>query len=317
MTPFTRPQLAMLVDDVPEGAAWLHELKYDGYRLQALIEGGRSRLLTRNGLDWTIRFPRIAAACAALPRNRLVLDGELVALDARPGGGFQRLQQSLDAGDDRDLVFFAFDLLREDDDATARRPLAERRERLAALLRRRRGAVRLGETLPGTGATLLAAACRIGLEGVISKRLDLPYRSGRSPAWVKVKCGLRQEFVVAGWTPPSGSREGLGALLLAVRDGDDWRYAGRVGSGFSTPMLRGLRQRLAAIERARPPFATPPADLPKEVHWVAPTLVVEVAFSAWTADGRLRHPVFVGERRDKAPQAVRRERAALRPRAAG
>lgn len=311
MPEFVAPQLATLVDAAPNDAAWVFEIKYDGYRLEALIDRGKVRLLTRRGNDWTSRFPALALRLARLPVKSAALDGEVVALDGSGKSAFSLLQQSLDAERSQDLVYFAFDLLHLDGEDLRSFPLAERRQRLERLLRRARatdrGAVRLGQRLEGAGPVLLRAACRLGLEGIIAKRNDAPYVSTRGPAWVKVKCGHRQEFVAVGWTPPRGSRTGIGSLLLAVHDRGEWRYAGRVGSGIPDEMLRDLSARLRTLARRESPFAVKPAGVPGNVQWVQPRLVVEVSFTEWTADGRLRHPVFQGVREDKPPSDVRRE----------
>ena len=310
---FVPPALATLVDAVPEGAGWLHELKYDGYRLQAIIERGRCRLLTRRGLDWTSKFGDLADACAALPVKSGVLDGELVARNASGITSFQRLQEALDANERIQLGFVVFDVLALNGVRWASRPLTERRMALRALLGRRRGQVRLSEALRGPAARLLAESCRAGHEGVISKRLTAPYRSGRGTDWLKVKCGHRQEFAILGYTAPSGSREGLGSLLLGVRDGSVWRYAGRVGSGFDDATLRTLHARLQRLKRQQAALPEVPAGLPRGVQWVRPQLVAEVSFTEWTSAGRLRHPVFVGLRSDKPALEIRRERSARTP----
>jgi len=312
---FIAPQLATLVDVPPVGDGWVFEMKYDGYRLEALLDGGGVRLMTRRGNDWTRRFPELAKRLARLPAKQAVLDGEVVALDASGRSHFNLLQQSLDAARSGDLVYFVFDLLALEGEDLRSRPLAERRDRLERLLRKARaldtGLVRLGQRLEGPGAALLRAACQHGLEGIMGKRLDAGYSSGRGPAWVKVKCGRRQEFVVAGYTPPKGSRVGIGSLLLAVREAGKLRYAGRVGSGFADDVLRTMLQRLKPLERKTTPLGSRPTGIPGTAQWVEPRIVVEVAFTEWTPDGLLRHPVFVGVREDKSARDVRREEATV------
>ena len=308
---FVPPQLATLVDQVPTGEGWTFEIKYDGYRLEALLRGGKVRLLTRRGNDWTARFPAIARRVAELPVTSAILDGELVVLDQSGRSTFNRLQQSLDAGEDQDLTFFVFDLLEVDGKDLRDLPLAERRAQLDKLLARARattkGRVRLGQRMSGAPAALLTAACNLGLEGIIGKRTDARYTSGRHRDWVKVKCGHRQEFIVVGFTPPRNSRVGLGSLLLAVNDGKQLRYAGRVGSGFPDELLRDLLGRLTRLGRKTNPLPSRPALLPAGVRWVQPRMVVEVAFTEWTTDGALRHPVFQGIREDKQASEVIRE----------
>jgi len=278
---FVPPQLATLVDRMPIGAGWTFEVKYDGYRLEAIAKGSEVSLLTRRGNDWTARFPAIAGWLGTLKVKDAVLDGEVVVLDAAGRSVFSLLQQSLEGEHHASPTYFAFDLLHLDGRDLKALSLAERRVRLARLLRRLRGAartgIRLGQRLPGEGAPLLEAACRLGLEGVVAKRLDAPHASGRGRDWVKVKCGRRQEFAVIGFTPPRGSRAGIRSLLLGVYQRNTLRYAGRVGSGFDTDTLRSLKARLQRITRREPPLRPPPAGLPRGTVWVRPQLVVEVA----------------------------------------
>lgn len=309
---FIPPQLATLVDAPPVGDDWVHEVKFDGYRLEGVKENGRVRLLTRSGLDWTAKFPRIAAEVARLPARRATLDGEAVALLPDGRSSFQALQQSLSSDPPGDTVYFAFDLLRLEGEDLRPLPLAERKARLAGLLRqatrRRGGAVRYSEHTSGDAKRALDQACHRGLEGLIAKRRDVPYQSGRSRWWLKIKCQNRQEFVVIGFTDPKGKRSGIGALLLGVRDADGvLRYTGRVGTGMDERMLASLKKALAPLRRSTSPAKRGVPHLEPGVHWVEPKLVVEVTFTEWTKDGALRHPSFVGLREDKAPREVRRE----------
>jgi bifunctional non-homologous end joining protein LigD len=307
VTGFVTPALATLVESVPVGDEWLHELKYDGYRIEAVVRGGRCALYSRNARDWTPRLPGIAARCAALGRD-LVLDGELIATSRSAPAGFQHLQARLDRPVVRGVQYVVFDLLAVAGRSIRRAPLEVRREGLRQVLAGQRGPVRLSRELRGDPTSLLDRACRGGFEGVISKRRDAPYRSGRSMLWQKIKCVARQEFVIVGSTPPSGARQGFGSLLLAVRERGAWRYAGRVGSGFDTAGLAKLTSRLERLARQSSPLAIEPADLPRGTRWVRPELVAEVRFTEWTRDGRLRHPVFVALRSDKPATAIRRER---------
>ena len=307
---FIPPQLATLVDAAPPGDGWRHEIKYDGYRIEALIGAGAVRLLTRNGNDWTARFPSIAKALERV--TPAVIDGEIVAFDPKGRSSFQRLQQGIGTGNDA-VVFVAFDLLQDGGDDLRDLPLGDRRRRLERILAPlrpgRAGApVRLSGKLDGPGPKALAAACKAGLEGIIAKQLDAPYRSGRVKTWLKVKCGLRQELIVLGYTPPRGSRVALGSLLLGVRDRNRLRYAGRVGTGIPTALLRDLLRRLTPLERSTSPLPDKPARIPPGTRWVEPKLVVEIAFTEWTADGRLRHPTLIALREDKRATQVRRER---------
>jgi bifunctional non-homologous end joining protein LigD len=310
---FVPPELCTLVDAPPAGDEWIYEVKYDGYRLEAIVTDRDVRLLTRRGNDWTDRFPGLARSISKLRLGSATLDGEVVVLDRSGRSRFTLLQQSLDAARDQDLTYFVFDLLRAGGADLRSLPLRDRRTKLEQLFRKSKvaatGAVRLGQRLDGEGKVLLRAACKLGLEGIIGKRNGAPYASRRTSDWVKVKCSNRQEFVVIGFTPPGGARVGLGSLLLGVHEQGELRYAGRVGSGFNGAILRELRRRLRLLETPKMPLATRPAGVPGTAQWVKPRLVAEVSFTEWTNDGRLRHPVFQGIREDKPATNVRRERA--------
>ncbi len=308
---FVAPQLATLVDAVPDGDDWLHEIKYDGYRLIAIKSDGQVRLITRNGNDWTTRFADVAEGLARVPAATAVLDGEVVAFEGSGRTSFQMLQASLEAGAGHPLSYVVFDLLHLDGEDLRAQPLSERRTMLDALIRRARGKGKpqMSAELPGSSDVLLTAACRLGLEGLISKRRDAPYVSGRSRNWLKIKCGMRQEFVVVGYTPPMGRRVAIGALLLGVLEPRGRiRYAGRVGTGMPDALLRSLGQRLGALERDGAPLSPVPRGLPAGVQWVEPTVVVEVAFTEWTTESRLRHPSLIAVRDDKPARQVKRER---------
>lgn len=308
---FIEPQLATLVSDPPLGADWLHEVKFDGYRMECVLANGRARLLTRRGLDWTARFHGVAEQLASLPARRAILDGEIVALLPDGRSSFQALQQALMAERSHQVVYYAFDLLRLEGEDLRLLPLDERKLRLAKLLgarkRARQSSVRYSDHVRGRGVMVLRRACKLGLEGIVSKRADAPYRSGRSRDWLKVKCLNRQEFVVVGFTEPKGGRQGIGALLLGVYDANgELRYAGKVGTGIGAALLRSLRTELLSLRRDSPLISDKVGRL-GGVHWVEPDLVVEVEFTEWTEDGRLRHPSFVGLREDKPARQVRRE----------
>jgi bifunctional non-homologous end joining protein LigD len=302
------PQLATLVAEVPRGDEWVHEIKYDGYRALCEVQGGEARLITRHGKDWTDRFGPVAAEAARLPVREAILDGEAVVLESNGTTSFQSLQNALSEGREHDLVYFAFDLLYLDGYDLRKATLADRKEALTRLLEARGGAVRLGDHVDADGETFFAQACKFGLEGIICKRADLPYHSGRGKDWLKVKCLKRQEFVIVGFTDPEGARVGLGALLLAVNQGKDLVYAGKVGTGFNDKLLRDLRKRLGKIEVGKPAFKNAPRGAEaRRSHWVKPELVGEVAFTEWTRDGRLRHPAWRGLRPDKSVGDVVRE----------
>jgi bifunctional non-homologous end joining protein LigD len=319
---FIEPELATLTSPAPEGDEWLHEIKLDGYRILARIEDGRARLASRRGHDWTRRLPSVASALDALPIESGWLDGEVVVFDGGGVSSFQSLQNSLDAGKDAACVYVAFDAPFLNGVDLRPLPLVERKAMLRELLQ---GApperVRFSDHIQGGGAAFFEQACRLGLEGIVCKRADSPYRSGRGRTWLKVKCLARQEFVIGGFTEPSGARGHLGALLLGVREHGALVYAGKVGTGFTQASLAELASRLRPLERATAPFENPPRGARRGVHWVEPRLVAEVAFTERTRDGLIRHPSFQGLRDDKAakdvhlerPQALTEERAPKRP----
>ena len=296
----------------PAGGDWLHEIKYDGYRIAARVDDV-VQLFSRNGLDWTHRFPAVAEALSGLPASGTWLDGEAVVFDERGVSDFGALQRALKEGRPNDVTYVAFDLLFDDGEDLRELPLTERKRRLERLLRRGgdglHDAVRYGDHIEGQGDAVFEEACAQGLEGLVSKRVDGPYSGRRTHLWLKAKCGRRQEFVVGGFTDPSGARRGLGALLLGVHDEEGaLRYAGRVGSGFDDATLARLAKRLRALERRTPPFSDPPRGAQaRGVHWATPSLVAEVTFTEWTGDGQLRHPVFKGLREDKPAAEVVRE----------
>jgi bifunctional non-homologous end joining protein LigD len=313
---FVAPQLATLVEKVPSGQ-YLHEVKLDGYRELCRIHNRDLRFLSRNGKDWTDKFSPLVADLRQLPVRQALLDGEVVALLPDGRTSFQSLQNLLSEGSEARLVYYVFDLLHLEGFDLRATPLLERKRVLARLLSRLPGdtSVRFADHFEGDGERFYQEACRHSLEGIISKKADCPYRSGRTREWVKVKCFKRQEFVIGGFTEPSGGRKGLGALLLGVTERNGTLiFAGRVGTGFTERMLRELRSRLEPLEVPAPPFSNPPrGSAARGVHWVKPQLVAEVAFAEWTKDGQLRHPSFHGLRQDKAPMEVVREKPAEVP----
>ncbi|HEX5715270.1 MAG TPA: DNA ligase D [Thermoanaerobaculia bacterium] len=303
------PQLATLVSDPPQGEEWIHELKLDGYRVLCELKDGTVRIITRNGKEWTDLFGPVAEAISSLPAKEALLDGEAAVLLPNGTTSFQALQNALGKGG-KDIVFFAFDLLHLDGHDLRPVPLLQRKEALAALLagQPREGTIRLSDHVEGSGDAFFQHACKFGLEGIISKRGDLPYHSGRSKEWVKVKCLKRQEMVIVGFTDPERSRKGFGALHLAVNEDKELVYAGKVGTGFDSKTLLALRKRLDELERKTPAFKKAPRGAEAHrSHWVEPKLVGEVAFTEWTEDGVLRHPTFQGLREDKSPDEVVRE----------
>lgn len=311
---FIAPQLATLSETPPTGTNWWHEMKYDGYRMQANVSAGKTVLYSRNSLDWTHKFPDIARDVSTyLGKHQIVVDGEIV-VGPRNTSSFHALQKALSDSDTSAARFMVFDLLHFDKLDVRQLPLSERRAALETVfegvpVNRRVLLSKLGK---GTPAAALTKACARGDEGIICKRHDAPYTSGRGNSWLKVKCGKRQEMVVIGYSEPKGSRTGVGALLLGVYDDSgSLRYGGRVGTGFSTDELVKLRKQLESISTPRTPLHES-VDLRtvKEagrVHWVKPKLVAEVSFTEWTPEGLLRHPVYQGLRSDKKPTEVKRE----------
>ena len=302
-----RPQLPWLVGSPPEGDDWLHEIKFDGYRIIARIDRSGVRLVTRRGHDWTGRFRKIAHALDALGLGQTLVDGEVALLLADGTTDFEALQ-TLDVERTGRLRYYLFDLPWYRGHDLTEEPLLARKEALRQLLRPTGSddPLRLSDHIRGGGSDVFRRACAHGLEGIVSKRADARYRQGRARSWLKVKCRNRREYVIGGWTDPSGSRMGLGALLVGwYEDERTLRYAGKVGSGFSTTALADLRRRLDEIPAVYPPFIDPPAESdPGTIHWVEPTKVVEVEAGGRTREGRLRHASFQGLREDKAPSDV-------------
>ena len=301
------PQLAVLVDEPPKGEGWIYEVKFDGYRLLARIDGDDVRLFTRNGNDWTARLKPLRDEVRALGIASAWLDGEIVVMNKKGNPDFQSLQRAFDNSKTADIVFYVFDVPFFGGYDLRRVPLVERRKLLQEVIEPRESAhVRYSGHFDAPVARLLEGACGKGLEGLIGKRADAPYASTRSASWIKLKCTRRQEFVVAGYTDPKGSRTGFGSLLLGVHDAEGRLvYAGNVGTGFDEALLRSLLAKLEALATDKDPFHQRPRSV--KGHWVRPKLVAEVAFTEWTTDGRIRHPVFHGLRTDKEPRAITRE----------
>jgi bifunctional non-homologous end joining protein LigD len=300
------PQLATLAASVPAEKGWLHEIKLDGYRMLARIAGGKVTLLSRNGLDWTAKVPGVLAAVAELGLGDAILDGEIVHLLPNGVSSFSALKDDLSRRDTGQILYYVFDLLYLDGYDLSDAPLAARKRALEQLLAGRGGeGLRYSEHVAGQGEAFYKSACAHGLEGIISKRADAPYRPGRGGAWVKVKCQARDELVVIGWTDPSGKRHGFGSLLLGYYDAEgELHFAGAVGTGFSDTTLRDIRRKLDRLARKEPPSAAIARAAPRRAHWVKPELVAELRFSEWTPDGYLRHPAFLGLRDDKSAREV-------------
>jgi bifunctional non-homologous end joining protein LigD len=308
---FHAPQLATLVDSVPPGNQWLHEVKYDGYRALVAVGGNGVKVFTRSGLDWTEKFPGVAEAAASLPGAALI-DGEIVAYkDGKPD--FSTLQDAISAGG-KGLTFFAFDLLSHDGEDLTKRPLIERKERLRTLLQGADETIQFSEHILGAGEKLFEAMCREGYEGIVSKKADAPYRGARTKGWLKVKCIRRQEFVIVGWTPSDAKGRGFRSLLLAVNGPDGLVYAGKVGTGFNMATLHDLREKFDTIAADKPAVSVPRPEA-RGAKWLEPKLVAEVAFAEFTAENVVRHASFLGLRDDKKAVEVVVEKAVPPPKA--
>lgn len=303
---FVEPALATLVDDAPEGREWLFEMKFDGYRALAAVSGEKVRIYTRNGLDWTGRYASLPAAFASLDLDGALIDGEIVVLDGKGRSDFSALQQAL-KGKGGALSFFAFDLLFEGKKDLRKLPLTERKERLKSLLgsTERKGPIFYTDHVAEDGGEMFETLCRRGFEGMIAKRANAPYRSGRGKNWLKVKCTNEQEFIVAGWSPSSRKRP-FSSLLLALRDGKTLRYAGRVGTGFSDEDLESFARDFDKLGRKTPQLDEEevPAAVRREARWLRPELVVQVGFAEFTRDGLVRQARFLGRREDKNAEDV-------------
>jgi len=305
--PFRPVQLATLVDHVPAGNGWLHEMKYDGYRTLISIGGGDGRAYTRSGLDWTDKFAPVVADAATLDVSSALLDGEAVVLDAKGRTSFQALQNALKE-DPGSILYYAFDLLALDGEDLTSRPLTERKEKLAALIGSGTAKIRYSDHIIGRGEQLFGTFCEAGLEGVISKRADAKYVGSRSGSWVKTKCIKRQEFVIIGWTP-SDKQRGFRALLLGVHEDGKLRYAGKVGTGYTADEIDKLMGLMTPLEVKTPTVEAPRAAV-RGAHWIQPKLVAEIAFMEVTQDGVLRHSSYLGLRLDKKAEAVVLEKEA-------
>lgn len=308
------PMLATLTDEPFSDEGWIYERKLDGVRCLAFRDGDRVRLLSRNRKDQNRTYPELVEAIDRQKAEDFVVDGEIVAFE---GGvtSFARLQQRLKITDPEKarrsgvaVSFYLFDVLHLQGHDTTELYLRDRKRLLKQALDFE-NPLRFSTHRNSEGEAYLEEACRKGWEGLIAKRADSTYVHGRSKDWLKFKCVARQELVIGGWTDPQGERIGLGALLVGYYEDGELRYAGKVGTGYDQETLRDLSDRLSSIERKTPPFADPDGISKKGVHWVSPKLVAEVGFTEWTSDGKLRHPRFVGLRKDKDPEDVVRERA--------
>lgn len=300
--PAFRPvQLATLVDAVPAGDRWIHEMKYDGYRALVAVGGGEARAFTRSGLDWSDRFPSILSDARKLKVRSALIDGEAVVLDAEGRSNFQKLQGAL-KGAPMSIDYFAFDLLELDGEDLTTLPLLERKAKLKEILPPKDSHIRYSDHIQGNGEKLLKSFCAAGLEGVVSKLANSRYVGARAGSWVKTKCIKRQEFVIVGWTPSDKSRA-FRSLILGIHDGGTLRYAGKVGTGFDTAELSRLMKIMVPLEQKAATVEAPRAEV-RGAHWLRPKLVAEIAYAEMTNEGTLRHPSYLGLREDKKPEAV-------------
>jgi bifunctional non-homologous end joining protein LigD len=318
MPEFVAPQLATLVRSAPGGDEWLHELKFDGYRMVCHLNRGKARFWSRNSKDWTEKFPNLSQALKNFPVDTAILDGEVVIVDKAGRSNFQSLQQSMGRGGSGKVpafVYQIFDLIYLDGYSLARVPLLERKTLLEGLfvagkLKADTGALRYSDHVTGNGTQFFKQACEYGIEGIVSKLADAPYESTRTKTWVKTKCIKRQEFVITGYTPSNKDFPGFGSLVLGVYEKGKLVYCGRVGTGFSIKQRLELQKKLDRIAQPTMPFAEIPKDPGlRQTHWAKPSLVGEVEFTEWTADGIIRHPSFQGLREDKKATEVVREEA--------
>ncbi|HXU36908.1 MAG TPA: non-homologous end-joining DNA ligase [Blastocatellia bacterium] len=307
---FVSPQLATLVKEAPPGDEWLHELKFDGYRMLCRIGHGKVRFWSRNRVEWTAKFPSIARAMQSIAATSAIFDGEVVVMDSRGRTSFQRLQQAMGKGGSAEFIYEVFDLVYLDGFNLAKTPLIERKRLLKKLLGATdaSGPLRYSDHIEGSGAEVFKQACRKGTEGIVSKLATSTYDSARNRNWQKVKCSKQQEFVIAGYTPSKKGLPGFGSLILGVYEEGELVYTGRVGTGFSLKKRVELKKKFDTIARETAAFAVKPkaAGL-ADAHWVSPRLVAEVTFTEWTSDGAIRHPSFQGLREDKKPHEVHRE----------
>jgi DNA ligase D-like protein (predicted ligase) len=304
--------LATLTDQLPTEGKWVYEPKLDGVRALIYVSGGTTRVYSRNRKPLNDAYPELVEAVSSAVRGDAVLDGEIVAFDERGITSFARLQQRMQLRDpvralrsQVEVHLYLFDCVFYEGLDLTRLPLLERKSVLQDVVQYA-DPIRFTPFRTTGGAAMLRQACTQGAEGILAKRADSPYVSARSADWLKIKCLRRQELVIGGYTAPQGSRERLGALLVGHYDGEQLRYAGKVGTGYDRRTLELLHKKLVPLHRATPPFSAGPIPA-KDIQWVQPQLVAEVGFSEWTSAGMLRHPRFLGLRDDKPAGEVRRE----------
>ena len=306
---FISPQLATLVKEPPSSDEWLHELKFDGYRMLCRIDHGRVTFWSRNGKDWTEKFRNVVEAVKSLKASSAMIDGEIVIVDAQGRSSFQKLQRAMGKATATGFAYEVFDLVYLDGFSLAQTPLKHRKEVLKNLVgSNTQGVIRYSEHINGSGEEFFKHACEYGIEGIVSKLANSHYESTRNRNWLKVKCAKQQEFVIVGYTPSSKGLPGFGSLVLSVYEKGKLIYAGRVGTGFTFQQRSDLKKQLDKFVRATSPLAVTPKEPGlRETKWTEPKMIAEVAFTEWTSDGSIRHPSFQGLREDKKPKDVVRE----------
>jgi bifunctional non-homologous end joining protein LigD len=303
------PELAFLVDKPPNSDEWLHEIKFDGYRIVCFIEDKKVKLMTRHQNDWTNKFPHLTKEILRLKLKKAIFDGELVALNADQRSDFQILQNSIHSKDTSALVYYVFDLIYLNGKDLTAIPLLDRKSVLHQLIPTSNGMIRYSDHIIGNGILVFKKSCQLGLEGIVSKNINSPYTQLRTHDWLKLKCIKRQEFIVVGFTKPTGRRSYFSSLLLGVYSkNNQLQYCGKVGTGFTEKSLKTMSKLLGKYITPKVPFTVPPTSI-GQVTWVEPKIIVEVEFKEWTRDGLLRHPSFKGLRQDKQPQEIIHEKS--------
>lgn len=304
------PELATLAKTFPTKDKWLYEIKFDGYRILGFIHAGKAKLISRNGKDWSAKFPHVCQALAQLPIKSGVVDGEVVALNNKGVSQFQLLQNALEFGDHASICYYVFDLPYAEGFDLQQVPLKQRKECLKKILIHTPQVLRYSDDLQGDAKTLLAHACKLKLEGLMAKLEQSVYQNKRSTDWLKLKCSRQQELVIGGFTSPGGARQYFGALLMGYYDEmGHFKYAGKVGTGFNEKILKELYEKMKKLVQESSSFYQIPTTAEfRAVHWIKPKLVAEVEFTEWTNEDRMRHPSFKGLRLDKTAHEVRQEK---------